>query len=147
MVASDEVADLLFREARSFGAWLDKPVSDETLRRVYDLMKWGPTSANSNPVHISPAVDFPPALCAAWTWSVVQKNAPGAISAMAYTVTPVSVRLRFISTSSTSAITGPFCSVVPSGPPGMHQDFTHRAAPHRPCGRGTSQRLAVPWRT
>ena len=49
MVASDEVADLLFREARSFGAWLDKPVSDETLRNVYDLMKWGPTSANSSP--------------------------------------------------------------------------------------------------
>jgi 3-hydroxypropanoate dehydrogenase len=49
MVVNDEVADLLFREARSFGAWLDKPVSDETLRKVYDLLKWGPTSANSNP--------------------------------------------------------------------------------------------------
>jgi 3-hydroxypropanoate dehydrogenase len=49
MIVSDEVADQLFREARSFGTWLDRPVGDETLRQVYDLMKWGPTSANTNP--------------------------------------------------------------------------------------------------
>ncbi len=35
---------------------------------------------------------------AAWTWKVVQRNAPGAISAMAFTVMPVRVRLFFIST-------------------------------------------------
>jgi len=29
--------------------WQDKPVSEETLREVYDLMKWGPTSANGSP--------------------------------------------------------------------------------------------------
>ena len=33
-------------------AWLDKPVSDETLRQLYDLMKFGPTSANSSPARI-----------------------------------------------------------------------------------------------
>ena len=32
----------IFREARTHGAWLDKPVSDEMLRQLYDLMKWGP---------------------------------------------------------------------------------------------------------
>jgi 3-hydroxypropanoate dehydrogenase len=41
--------DLLFREARSHNQWLDKPVPDETLRELYDLLKFGPTSANSSP--------------------------------------------------------------------------------------------------
>lgn len=44
-----EALNQLFREARTFGAWLDKPVTDATLRELYDLMKWGPTSANGCP--------------------------------------------------------------------------------------------------
>src|SRR2546422_4180994 len=48
-VLNDEALDQLFRAARTHNAWLDKPVSDDTLRRVYDVMKWGPTSANSCP--------------------------------------------------------------------------------------------------
>jgi 3-hydroxypropanoate dehydrogenase len=48
-VLSDEVLDQLFREARSFNGWLDKPVGDEMLRQMYDVMKWGPTSANACP--------------------------------------------------------------------------------------------------
>ena len=43
-----EALNQIFREARTHGAWLDKPVSDETLRQLYDLMKWGPTSANGS---------------------------------------------------------------------------------------------------
>jgi 3-hydroxypropanoate dehydrogenase len=46
---SGDALDLLFREARTFTAWLDKPVSDDTLRQIYDIMKWGPTSANGSP--------------------------------------------------------------------------------------------------
>ena len=45
----DACLDQIFREARTHGAWLDKPVTDDTLRQVWDLMKWGPTSANTNP--------------------------------------------------------------------------------------------------
>jgi 3-hydroxypropanoate dehydrogenase len=49
----DATLDQLFREARTYrgsaGAWLDQPVSDETLRQVYDLAKMGPTSANCCP--------------------------------------------------------------------------------------------------
>ena len=41
--------DALFRDARTHNAWLDQPVTDDELRTVYDLMKWGPTSANSSP--------------------------------------------------------------------------------------------------
>src|SRR5258707_7868668 len=45
----DDALNEIFREARTHGAWLDKPVSDEILRQLYDLMKWGPTSANGSP--------------------------------------------------------------------------------------------------
>jgi len=46
---SDEALDQIFRQARTHNAWLDKPVSDNTLQQLYDLMKWGPTSANTSP--------------------------------------------------------------------------------------------------
>lgn len=49
---NDEGLDLIFRQARTHNAWLDKPVSDDTLRQLYDLMKWGPTSANCCPARI-----------------------------------------------------------------------------------------------
>ncbi len=45
----DHALDQIFRTARTHSAWLDQPVTDETLRQVYDLMKWGPTSANGSP--------------------------------------------------------------------------------------------------
>ena len=49
---SDEALDALFRKARTYTSWLDKPVSDEVLHQLYDLMKWGPTSANCSPARI-----------------------------------------------------------------------------------------------
>ena len=48
----DEALDQLFRKARTHNAWLDRQVSDEVLRQLYDLMKWGPTSANLSPARI-----------------------------------------------------------------------------------------------
>jgi 3-hydroxypropanoate dehydrogenase len=43
----------LFTEARgSYSAWLDKPVPDESLHAIYDLMKWAPTSANLSPARV-----------------------------------------------------------------------------------------------
>ncbi|MFN0299120.1 MAG: malonic semialdehyde reductase [Burkholderiales bacterium] len=44
--------DLIFRKARSINVWLPKPVSDDQIRSIYELMKWGPTSANSSPARI-----------------------------------------------------------------------------------------------
>jgi len=41
--------DTLFREARSHNKFTDELVSDDTLREVYDILKWGPTSANTSP--------------------------------------------------------------------------------------------------
>ena len=46
---NDTVLDVLFREARTHTIWLPKPVPDELLRELYDVAKWGPTSANSCP--------------------------------------------------------------------------------------------------
>lgn len=44
--------DQLFRAARTHYHWLEKPVSDEQLRQIYDLMKFGPTSMNMSPARI-----------------------------------------------------------------------------------------------
>ncbi len=50
MPALDSTAlDQLFREARTAYQWKDTPVSDDTLRQLYDLVKMGPTSANASP--------------------------------------------------------------------------------------------------
>ena len=43
----------LFTEARSQNGYRDLPVPDETLRQLYDLMKWGPTAANSCPARLA----------------------------------------------------------------------------------------------
>jgi 3-hydroxypropanoate dehydrogenase len=44
--------DTIFRKARTQNRWFDKPVSREQLAALYDLMRWGPTSANCFPVRI-----------------------------------------------------------------------------------------------
>ena len=41
--------ETLFTQARTHNGWLPQPVSDETLREIYALLKWGPTSANCSP--------------------------------------------------------------------------------------------------
>ena len=43
----DASLDRIFRSARTYSGFSDKPVTDETLRQIYDLLRWGPTSANS----------------------------------------------------------------------------------------------------
>jgi 3-hydroxypropanoate dehydrogenase len=46
------VLDQLFLEARTQNGWLPTPVSDDQLRAIYDIMKFGPTSANSCPARV-----------------------------------------------------------------------------------------------
>ena len=41
--------NLLFNEARTHNGWTDQPVSDDTLRELFDLLKMAPTSANCSP--------------------------------------------------------------------------------------------------
>jgi 3-hydroxypropanoate dehydrogenase len=52
MILSETALDLVFRSARTHTHWLDRPVDDETLRALYDLLRWGPTSANCSPARI-----------------------------------------------------------------------------------------------
>jgi len=49
---NDEALDTLFRQARTHNVWLERPVSDDLLRQLYDLMKFGPTSSNTCPARI-----------------------------------------------------------------------------------------------
>ncbi|WP_430392392.1 malonic semialdehyde reductase [Dyella sp. 20L07] len=49
---SEAALDQLFRTARTFNAWLPKEVSDAKLHQLYDLAKFGPTSANSSPMRL-----------------------------------------------------------------------------------------------
>lgn len=48
----DTALDQLFREARTYNGYHDKPVSEEQLRAIWDLMKMGPTSANMLPARL-----------------------------------------------------------------------------------------------
>lgn len=49
---SAEALDRIFRTARSYNGYLDRPVTETHLRSIWDLMKWGPTSANMMPARI-----------------------------------------------------------------------------------------------
>ena len=51
-VLSEAALDQLFRTARTYNAFQPRPVEDELLRRVYELAKFGPTSANSSPMRV-----------------------------------------------------------------------------------------------
>lgn len=46
---NEPVLDQLFRTARSRNRFQDRPITDETIREIYDLAKWGPTSVNCSP--------------------------------------------------------------------------------------------------
>ena len=47
-----DAQDLLFLEARTANAFTEEPVTDDQLHAIWDLMKWAPTSGNTNPLRI-----------------------------------------------------------------------------------------------
>lgn len=49
----DAALDNLFREARTYSSWQPRPVADQTLRNLYDNLKWAPTSANTGPARFA----------------------------------------------------------------------------------------------
>ena len=49
---NDEALDRVFRTARTYNGYTDEPVSEDQLRAIWDLLKWGPTSANQSPLRI-----------------------------------------------------------------------------------------------
>lgn len=48
----DEDLDLIFRSARTHNVWLPTSVPESMLRELWDVMKFGPTSANCSPLRI-----------------------------------------------------------------------------------------------
>lgn len=48
-IVADDTLDIIFREARTRNEWEDRSVSNALMQAVYDLTKWGPTSANCSP--------------------------------------------------------------------------------------------------
>ena len=44
--------DLILRNARTHNVFQDKPVSEAQLRQIHEIMRWGPTSQNSQPCRI-----------------------------------------------------------------------------------------------
>jgi 3-hydroxypropanoate dehydrogenase len=52
-VLNDRSLDQIFRSARTPNGWADRAVEDDTVREIYDLMKWGPTSANCCPARFA----------------------------------------------------------------------------------------------
>jgi 3-hydroxypropanoate dehydrogenase len=49
----DLALDTIFRQARSYTKWQARPIPDDTLRELYDLVKWAPTSANAQPARFA----------------------------------------------------------------------------------------------
>lgn len=48
----DAALDQLFRTARTYNGYLDRPVTDQQLHAIWELMKYGPTSANMLPARL-----------------------------------------------------------------------------------------------
>ena len=48
----DAALDTIFRTARSYNGYTDAPVAEADLHAIWDLMKWGPTSANQLPARL-----------------------------------------------------------------------------------------------
>src|ERR1700738_410247 len=53
LLALEESAQrLLFREARTANAFTDEPVTEEQMRAIYELVKYAPTSMNTQPQRV-----------------------------------------------------------------------------------------------
>jgi 3-hydroxypropanoate dehydrogenase len=48
----DQSLALILRGARTHNVFLDKPVSEAQLRHIHEIMRWGPTSQNSQPARV-----------------------------------------------------------------------------------------------
>ncbi|MEU5883579.1 malonic semialdehyde reductase [Spirillospora sp. NPDC047279] len=52
LALAKEAQDLLFRSARTANAFTGEPVTDDQVRAIYDLVKWGPTAMNNQPMRL-----------------------------------------------------------------------------------------------
>ena len=75
---SEASLDQLFREARTYSAWLREPVPLELLRQVYELARLGPTSANGSPARFVFVTTQRPKrfCCRLWLRATSRKRCP-----------------------------------------------------------------------
>jgi 3-hydroxypropanoate dehydrogenase len=80
---SDAALDTIFRTARTYNGYTDQPVTEAEIRRIYDLLKMGPTSANQQPARfvwcLSQAAKDKLADCATGTNPDKIRKAPAAV--------------------------------------------------------------------
>jgi 3-hydroxypropanoate dehydrogenase len=53
LTLSPEAQNLLFREARTANSFTDEPVSDAQVAAIYDLVRFGPTAMNAQPLRVT----------------------------------------------------------------------------------------------
>ena len=53
LVLDKAAQDLLFRDARTANGFTDEPVSEEQVRAIHDLVKYGPTAMNNQPLRVT----------------------------------------------------------------------------------------------
>ena len=53
LVLDAQSADLLFRQAHTTYSFTDQPVTDAEVRAIHDLVKWGPTALNGQPLRVT----------------------------------------------------------------------------------------------
>ena len=51
-IINDETLNVLFRAAHTTSAFEDTSIDPEVIKSVRDLVKWGPTSMNGQPLRI-----------------------------------------------------------------------------------------------
>jgi 3-hydroxypropanoate dehydrogenase len=52
LLLDEDAQNLLFREARTANAFTDEPITDEQIAAIFDLVKWAPTSMNTQPLRV-----------------------------------------------------------------------------------------------
>ncbi len=82
-IASDDCLDIVFREARTYNGYVDRPVTPVQVEAIWELMKLGPTSANALPARfvwcLSPESREKLARCASGNNSDKIRAAPAAV--------------------------------------------------------------------
>lgn len=53
LVLDKAAQDLLFRDARTANSFTDEPVTEEQMRAIHDLVKYGPTAMNNQPLRVT----------------------------------------------------------------------------------------------
>lgn len=86
-ILSGDALAQLFTDARTYHGWLERPVGDEKLEQIFDLLKWCPTSVNGCPgrfLFLRPGPSRAPLLAALMGKNVEQTRTAPITAVIAY---------------------------------------------------------------